>query len=149
MEKRMNLRKTFAAFGLVLTFLLLLPVARASEKDQATKITFDHAVQIPGRVLPAGTYWFVLPEDISRHYVVHIYNSDRTMVFATLLTASAERQKPTDNTEITFAEGGPMHPEAIVTWFYPGRTVGHEFLYSKQEGKELALGNRQTVVVGD
>lgn len=145
----MNLRKMFAAFGFVLTFLLLLPVARASETDQATKITFDHAVQIPGRVLPAGTYWFLLPDDVSKHNTVYIYNSDRTVRFATLLTAFVERKNPTDNTKITFAEGDPMHPEAILAWFYPGRTVGHEFLYSKQEGKELALDKRETVVVGD
>jgi Protein of unknown function (DUF2911) len=149
MEKRMNLLKTFGAFGLMLTFLLLLPVARASENDQATKITFDHDVQIPGRVLPAGTYWFVLPEDISRHFLVHIYNSDGTVLITTLLTASVEREKSTDKTEITFAERDPMQPEAIVTWFYPGRAIGHEFLYSKQEAKELALSNRQTIVVGD
>jgi hypothetical protein len=149
MEKRMNFLKTFGVFGLMLTFLLLLPVARASENDQATKVTFDQAVQIPGRVLPAGTYWFVLPEDISRHFVVYIYNSDRTVLVTTLLTASVEREKSTDKTEITFAERDPMHPEAIVTWFYPGRAIGHEFLYPKQEGKELALGNRQTVVAGD
>lgn len=145
----MNFRKTFAAFALMLTLLLLLPGARASEKDQATQITFDHDVQIPGRVLPAGTYWFVLPYEISQHFIVHIYNSDQTVLVTTLLTVSAEREKPTDKTEITFAEGDPMHPEVIVTWFYPGRVIGHEFLYSKQEEKELALGNRQTVVAGD
>jgi hypothetical protein len=149
LEKRMNLLKTFAAFGLMLTFLLLLPVARASENDQATKITFDHDVQIPGRVLPAGTYWFVLANDISQHFLLHIYNSDQTVLVTTLLTANAERPESTDKTEITFAESDPMHPQAIVTWFYPGRVIGHEFLYSKQEAKELALGNRQTVVVGD
>jgi hypothetical protein len=149
LEKRMNLLKTFAAFGLMLTFLLLLPVARASENDQATKITFDHDVQIPGRVLPAGTYWFVLANDISQHFLLHIYNSDQTVLVTTLLTANAERPESTDKTEITFGESDPMHPQAIVTWFYPGRVIGHEFLYSKQEAKELALGNRQTVVVGD
>jgi hypothetical protein len=149
LEKRMNLLKTFAAFGLMLTFLLLLPVARASENDQATKITFDHDVQIPGRVLPAGTYWFVLANDISQHFLLHIYNSDQTVLVTTLLTANAERAESTGKTEITFAEGDPMHPQAIVTWFYPGRVIGHEFLYSKREEKELALGSRQTVVVGD
>jgi hypothetical protein len=149
LEKRMNFRKTFAAFALMLAFLLLLPVARASENDQATKITFDHDVQIPGRVLPAGTYWFVLANDISQHFLLHIYNSDQTVLVTTLLTANAERAESTGKTEITFAEGDPMHPQAIVTWFYPGRVIGHEFLYSKQEAKELALGSRQTVVVGD
>jgi hypothetical protein len=149
LEKRMNFRKTFAAFGLMLTFLLLMPVARASENDQATKITFDHDVQIPGRVLPGGTYWFVLPNEISQHYLLHIYNSDQTVLITTLLTATAERAESTDKTEITFAERDPMQPQAIVTWFYPGRVIGHEFLYPKQEAKELALGSRQTVVVGD
>ncbi len=47
-------RKVFTV-GLALAFLML-PVTRASEEDQATKLTFSESVQIPGRVLPAGTY---------------------------------------------------------------------------------------------
>src|SRR5258708_40258354 len=90
MEKRMNFRKTFAAFGLMLTFLLLLPMARASESDQATKITFDQAVQIPGRVLPAGTYWFVRSNDIPQHFLIYISNSHHTVLFPTVLPHAAE-----------------------------------------------------------
>jgi hypothetical protein len=42
-----------------------------------------------------------------------------------------------------------MQPGAIVTWFYPGRTIGHEFRYSKQDQKEIALAKQRTIVSGD
>ena len=53
--------RTFAPIALLLAFLMVLPAARADQANQATKVTFNQAVQIPGRVLPAGTYWFTLP----------------------------------------------------------------------------------------
>ena len=56
----MNTRKAFITAGLVLASLIMLPVAHADEWDQASQLTFSQSVQIPGRVLPAGTYWFVL-----------------------------------------------------------------------------------------
>jgi hypothetical protein len=58
----MNTRKAFITLGLLLALVMMLPYARASERDQATAITFNQSVQIPGRVLPAGTYWFVVSE---------------------------------------------------------------------------------------
>jgi hypothetical protein len=54
-------RKAFVVLGLALASLLVLSDAHASEIDQATKLTFSQSVQIPGQVLPAGTYWFVVP----------------------------------------------------------------------------------------
>jgi hypothetical protein len=138
-------RKAFATLGLLLAFLIMLPVARASEADQATKLTFSQSVQIPGRILPAGTYWFI----VSDPGIVHIFNSDRSILYATLQTASAEHLKPVETTEIAFANRGPMQPEAIVTWFYPGQSIGHEFLYSKQDEKEIAQAKQHTVAVGE
>ena len=58
----MNTGKAFITLGLALAFVMMLPSARASERDQATEITFNQSVQIPGRVLPAGTFWFVVSE---------------------------------------------------------------------------------------
>jgi hypothetical protein len=141
--------RNFAALALLLAFLIVLPAARADQANQATKVTFNQAVQIPGRVLPAGTYWFVLPEDINAHYQVRIFNSDRTMIYATVFTNNAERSQTTGHTAFTFAERGSSQPQAIVTWFYPGSTTGHVFLYPKQVQQELAKDNHDTVVAGD
>jgi Protein of unknown function (DUF2911) len=147
--KEVAIVRNVAALALLLAFLMVLPAARADQADQATKVTFNQAVQIPGRVLPAGTYWFVLPEDINEHHEVRIFNSDRTMMYAVVFTNNAERLQTTEHTAFTFAERESAQPQAIVTWFYPGSTTGHQFLYPKQVQKELAKDKHDTVVAGD
>ena len=138
--------KSFLTLGSLLALVILLPSARAAQHDQATKLTFSRQVQIPGRVLPAGTYWFVLADSLGSRNTVEIFNSDRSMLYATVLTINAERSDPTDNTAITFADRGPMQPQTMVTWFYPGFTSGHEFVYSNPEAKELAQAKLHTIM---
>jgi hypothetical protein len=145
----MNTQRKLMILATLLAFLTTLPLARASDQDQATKLTFNKAVQIPGRVLPAGAYWFVLAETNTAPNVVQVFNSDRSTLYATILTNNAERPKPTDNTAITFADRGSMQPENIVTWFYPGFNTGHEFVYSNSEEKELAQLKQHTVIAAE
>jgi len=140
----MDTRRNLIVLAAVLAFLATLPVARASEQDQASQLTFNKDVQIPGRVLPAGTYWFVLAETTTRN-VVQIFNSDRSTLYATIQTINAERSNLTGNTAVTFA-GGAMQPESILTWFYPGFSSGHQFVYSNSEKKELAQLKQHTVI---
>jgi hypothetical protein len=143
----MNTRKAISILGLLLAFVIILPVARADESDQATKLTFSQAVQIPGRVLPAGTYWFVLADtSIGSRNLIHIFNSDRSTLYATVSTITAEPVQPSDHTTIIFAERQSTQPSAIVTWYYPGRETGHEFVYPKPEQQELAQAKHLTVV---
>ena len=143
----MNTRKAISILGFLLAFAIILPTARADEYDQASQLTFSQPVQIPGRVLPAGTYWFVLADtSIANRNIIHIFNSDRSTLYATVSTVTAERTQPYDQTALTFAERDSMRPSAVVTWFYPGRKIGHEFVYPAQDEKELASAKHQTVV---
>ena len=142
----MNTKKMLITLGLALAFLTILPVARADEWNQASRLTFNQSVQIPGRVLPAGTYWFILADTVSDRNVVQIFNSDRSTLYATILTISTDRPAPTEHTAITFAERQSMPANAIVTWFYPGFTSGREFVYSKSEKQELARAKHQTIM---
>ena len=144
----MNTRKAITfMIAFVVAFVLFLEVsAHADMNDQATQITFSQPVQIPGQVLPAGTYWFLLANISEQQDVVQIYNSDRSKLYATLETASIERQEATDGTEVKLAEQESSKPDALVAWFYPGETIGHEFLYSKGQEKQLAQDTQQTVV---
>jgi len=148
--KRVTTVKIVATIGLLflLAFLIAQPAARADEANQATRVTFSQPVQIPGRVLPAGTYVFVLPENLTEHYIVRVFNADRTELYATLFTISAERPQATGKTVFTFADRGSAGPEAIVTWFYPGDTAGHEFLYPRQVERELASAKLISVTAG-
>lgn len=147
--KRKAVGKSFVSVALLLAFLAVLPAARASETNQETKVTFSAPIQVSGHVLPAGTYLFVLPDDIDQHDVVSIFSPDHRKLYATVLTAYVERSQPTDNTAFTFADRGSALPAAIVTWFFPDRTVGHEFLYPKQVQKELGKDQQTTIVSGN
>jgi hypothetical protein len=84
--KKVTIAKSFISVVFLLAFLIVLPSARADQSDQATKVTFSQPVQLPGRVLPAGTYWFVLPENATEHNQVRIFNADRTMLYGTFFT---------------------------------------------------------------
>ena len=141
----MDIQKSLIVVGLLLASVFILPAARADDLDQASKLTFNQSVQVPGHVLPAGTYWFVLANTISNRSIVQIFNSDRSTLYATIQTINAERREPTDETTLTFAERESMPSNAIVTWFYPGHSSGHEFLYFKSEQQELAQAKRQTI----
>jgi hypothetical protein len=147
--KNVAVVRRFATVAFLLGLLMVLPAARADEMNQATKVTFSQSVQIPGRVLPAGTYWFILPENVNEHDQVRIYSSDRTVFYGVFLAAGAERLQPTDTTTFTFTERSSGQPQAIVSWFYPGRTDGHEFLYDKHTQKDLAKNKQVTVAAGD
>jgi hypothetical protein len=37
-------------------------------------------------------------------------------------------------------------PVVFVKWFYPGRTTGHEFVYPRQQEKEIAQARQETFV---
>jgi hypothetical protein len=143
----MNTRKAISILGLLLAFAIILPAARADEYDQASQLTISQPVQIPGHVLPAGTYWFVLADvSIANRNIIHIFNSDRSKLYATVSTITAERAQSSDHTALTFAERDSTQPIAILDWFYPGRKTGHEFVYPAQDEKELASAKHQTVV---
>jgi hypothetical protein len=141
----MEINKRYIAIGLVIAFSLFLALAaHADEADENTIITFSQPIQIPGRVLPAGTYQFKLAsnDDLS---TVQIYNADRTVVLATLPTIATERPKPTSFTVVALAEQGDGRPDVLVKWFYPGNETGREFVYSNQQEKELARDKKDTV----
>jgi hypothetical protein len=142
----MNINRKLVTLVTVLAFLTMLPVIKADEGDQATKLTFSKSVQIPGRVLPAGTYWFVVADTPGNTNIVRVFNADRSMLYATLFTIGEIRSQATDDSAITFVNRGSMQPETLVSWFYPGRTDGHEFLYSQPEEHELAQLQHRTVM---
>lgn len=143
----MKTKLTFCILAFLFASTIALPAAWADEHDQASQLTFNQSIQVPGRVLPAGTYWFVLA-DVNSRNVVQIFNADRSTLYATILTVDAERLETTNNTAITFAERGAMQPETMVFWFYPGDSFGHQFVYSKPEQQELARAKRQTTIGG-
>jgi hypothetical protein len=120
---------------------LLAGRARADEANQTVKVKFSEAVQIPGQVLPAGTYLFVMADTEDRQ-IVQILSEDRSKSFGFVQTMNRQRAEATGGVTFTIAERGVAEPAAVIAWFYPGRTTGHEFLYPRNVEQELALAKR-------
>jgi hypothetical protein len=143
----MKINKGYIAVGLVIAFGLFFELAaHADESDEATLMSFSAPVQIPGHILPAGTYLFELADHGSEQNVVQVFSSDRSALYGTFLTIAAERRDPADKTTVMLAQPESGGTPVLVKWFYPGRDIGNEFLYSKQTEKEVARDSQQTIV---
>ena len=78
--------------GFVISSALFYGVAaNADEADQSTKITFSQPIEIPGKVLPAGTYLFKIG-DIWDLDMIRIFNANGSRLYATLQTVPVERK---------------------------------------------------------
>jgi len=145
--KKVVIVRSFVTVTFLLAFLIVLPVVCAAEWNQATLFTFSQPVQIPGHVLPAGTYLFEIINDIN-HEIVRISNGDRTNVIAVIQARPTQQKGLAGKAAIVLAERGEQ-PEAIVAWTYPGCVEGHQFLYPKQVREEVAKDKQDTIVFGD
>lgn len=145
---RVAVARDIATLALLLAFLVVLPLLRANVWNQATRFTFSLPVQIPGSVLPAGTYVFEMVKSFN-HDIVRISNADRTKVIALIPTIPTQQRGLSGKSAIILAERGKSQPEAIIAWTYPRQLEGHEFLYPKRVESELAKDKQDTFVVGD
>jgi hypothetical protein len=122
-----------------------VPSAHADEWNKKTIITFSQSVEVPGKILPAGTYMFRLLDSPSDRHIVQIFNEDGTQIIATILAINNYRLKPTGDTVMKFSERAGDSPEALRAWFYPGDNFGQEFVYPKVRAIQLALTTKEVV----
>jgi hypothetical protein len=137
--------------GCVFAFASLVAVgARADENDRLTYVTVSGPVQLPGITLAAGTYTFKLADLSGSRHVVHVFSKeDSPKLITTLMTIPNERLDPVKDTYIMFQERPAGMPQAMKAWFYPGRSIGEEFIYPKLQALEIARANNTTVLSSD
>lgn len=133
----------------LLAFTLLgataLPSARADEWNKKTVVTFSQSVEIPGKILPAGTYTFKLLDSPSDRHIVQVFNADGTQIITTILAINNYRLEPKGETILKFSERPGDSPEALRAWFYPGDNFGQEFVYPRVRAIQLAQTSKETV----
>ena len=140
--------------ALVLGLAVMLPALRADQVTQSndgvltfnetTRFTFSTPVEVPGRVLAPGRYWFIIA-DTATGNTVQIFDSDKRLV-TTVQVGTVERYDTTEATLVTVAEGGPGKPDTLIKWFYPDFREGHEFFYPPAERKALEEAPQKTMV---
>lgn len=124
------------ALGAALFCASLSPLAKASEEDRKTIVTFDQDTQIPGKVLPAGTYVFKLTMDDSSLNIVQIWNEQETQLVSTLFTDEEYTLNTPDSAYFILDTSDHNSPPMLRSWFYPGDNTGRVFLYSKSQPRQ-------------
>jgi hypothetical protein len=123
----------------------MAPRALADEWDQRTIFTFSGPVEIPGQVLPAGTYVFKLADSTSNRNIVQVFSKNEKHLYGTFLAIPDQRLQPAGKAIITFDETPAGSSEAVKAWFYPGENYGHQFVYPKAKALALAKANNTPV----
>jgi hypothetical protein len=126
-----------------------LATAQATDTNNTTIVTFSAPVSMPGVTLPAGSYMFKLADSQVNRNIVQVFDKDRSKILATILAIPAERDKPADETVITFGESPANTAPAIRFWYYPGDKRGQEFAYPKKQAQEIANAAHTSVLAID
>jgi hypothetical protein len=135
----------YVSAGLLGLGMIALPQARADQWDEKVVFTFNAPVEVPGQVLPPGTYVFRLADLSADREVVEVFNKEENHLFGYFLAIPDYHLKTPDKPIITFEERAAGAPEAIKAWFYPGDRYGHDFVYPKVKAMALATANNQPV----
>jgi hypothetical protein len=145
-----------AALACVASALLALPLSAAAQgpRNQDTFFTFSQSVELPNKTLPAGKYLFQLADSASNRHIVKVMSADRKEIYATLMAIPFySNERPSDDPQVRFMEtpasatnGTTAGTNAIKIWFYPGNSVGHEFIYPRSQAMRIASRTGSSVL---
>jgi hypothetical protein len=102
-------------------------------------LTFARPAEIPGRILPPGTYVFRLL--VPEAHVGQVLSADETEVFGIFFTRTRERlSNPPLRTDVVLEarSKGNLKWDRVIAWFSPEEPVGDEISYDKYKPVEPA-----------
>jgi hypothetical protein len=96
--------------------------------------------------LPAGTYVFKLADIPGNRHVVQVFDKDERKIYTTMLAVPNQRNEPSDKPIVLFSERATGSPQAVRVWYYPGETIGNEFVYPKTQAMKIAKDTHTRVL---
>jgi len=144
-------RVTVIATAVMLAVVAVLTTnvwAQETNTREITYLTFSNSVELPGVTLPAGTYTFRLADTQQRN-VVQVLDRDQKNIMGQWLFVQAERPEVSGDTVIMFKENREGATPAVQYWYFPGEKIGKEFIYPKDQAKQIASRTGQKVRTDD
>jgi hypothetical protein len=146
-----SIRKVALACMTAAMVTMTVEAGAQGPRNQDTFFTFSQAVELPKTTLPAGTYFFQLMDSDSNRHIVKVMSQDRKQLHATLMAIPYySTDRPSDEPQVRFLEtpaaNGVAASNAIKIWFYPGNSVGHEFIWPRDKAMQLAKATGQSVL---
>src|SRR5260370_2536792 len=116
--------------GMICLMLLgatfFVPKVRADEFDKKTIVTVNEPIQVPGKVLPAGTYVLKLLDSNDRTLVA-IYNADGRDLITTIQGIPDYRMETPSKAILQLEERPEGQPKPLTNRFYPATNFSLEF----------------------
>ena len=131
----------FVACAVICTVASAPAAAQTSEGHRRGVVTFSNSVQVPGAVLPAGTYVF---DHAPGNSAMTVSGSKSGLVVARFSTAPTHRAQRGEH--VTFRRTRVGIPPAIAVWYMGGGLEGYELLYTDAELRGFTATPAVTVV---
>src|SRR5688500_1391103 len=142
-----RLMTSACAAAVLLTMSATPARAQGQPLDARTEFTFNQPVELPGVTLPPGTYIFRFVDGTTGRKVMQVQAKDASSkTYGMFMTINAQRPRASDDAELRFLETPAGQPAAVKTWWYPGNTIGREFIYPKSQALRLAKATNATVL---
>lgn len=117
--------------GVVLLGVLATSATGAiTDNRRTTYFTFSGSVQMPGVVLPAGTYVFQVVNPETGGDIVIVRSRDSKQVHFMKFTRSVYRaQRGKLDSTLSLGESAAGNPPTVKAWYPQYETRGREFIY--------------------
>ena len=135
-----------AILGLSLGVTLYASTATAQPEDKRTFFTFSAPIALPGTTLPAGRYIFRIVDTTTTRKVIQVMSEDGKKPYVMANTIPDQRRDAPKDATVAFYETPRGTPAAVKTWWYPGESIGYQFIYPRAQAKEIAHNTGKAVL---
>ena len=132
--------------GVSIGVALFASAAQAQPEDKRTYFTFSGPIALPGVTLPAGRYLFHIVDTTASRKVIQVLSEDQKKPYVMANTISDQRRDAPKDATVAFYESARGTPAAVKSWWYPGETIGYQFVYPRNQAKEIAKATNQPVL---
>jgi hypothetical protein len=117
-----------AALGVAFILGVSSPLKAESLTGSEATVTFDRPVEVPGKVLPPGSYVF---KTMDNEDLVQVFSADQKHLFATLSVIPEDRPARDDNSDsfVQLNKTRADAPQEVGSLFIAGHTTGFQFVY--------------------
>jgi hypothetical protein len=125
---RLVVSAAVAALGVALLAGVSSPLKAESLTENKAVVSFDRPVEVPGKVLPPGTYIF---KSLENNELVQVFSADERQLFATVVVVPEDRPAQDINNDcfVQLNKTRADAPQEVEGFFLPGRLTGFQFIY--------------------
>jgi hypothetical protein len=132
--------------GVGMGVALFASAVQAQTEDKRTYFTFSGPIALPGVTLPAGRYLFHIVDTTGSRKVIQVQSEDQKRSFAMTNTIPDQRRDAPKDATVAFYESARGTPAAVKSWWYPGETIGYQFIYPRAQARQIAKATQQPVL---